>query len=74
MFGGETQLDMAEIFLNFVLSFNKVNSVLIGTTSIVNLSKLLHVEDQVERLTDSEFGVLTSLFKQYANRTWGALT
>lgn len=74
MFGGETQLNMAEIFLNFVLSVDKVNSVLIGTTSIINLSKLLHVEEEVERLTDSEFEVLTSLFKQYANRTWGALT
>ncbi len=73
MFGGETQLNMAEIFLNFALSVDKVNSVLIGTTSIINLSKLLHEEEE-ERLTDSEFEVLTSLFKQYANRTWGALT
>lgn len=74
MFGVETQLDMVEIFLNFILSVDNVNSVLIGTTSIINLSKLLFIEDQVERLTDTEFGVLTSLFKQYANRTWGALT
>ena len=74
MFDHQTRLDMTEIFLNFALSTHNVHSVLIGTSSTINLLRLVQISKQVTRLTDIEIMNIESLFEHHANKSWGALT
>ncbi len=74
MFGRSLNQDFTCIFLNFALSIPNIESVLVGTTSLQNLSQVIEIEREIDRLVVSELALIESNFEYHANKSWAPQT